>query len=302
MRADRSPSHGRAIRRYASILWALFFLISSSHFSLALAQEGDPVPNASFNGKGRIGCPWCLNDTSEISQLLLKSDALYASFKSKEALDELLKILDLDPQHHEALTKIARAYLDLGDRIPESTPGWKEKRREQYLISERYARRAVEVDPEGTWGHFFIAATLGKISLMSSVSEQIELAKEIRAEVDKAIALDPQNGFAYHIQGIWHRRVAEIGMMSRFMAKMILWRSIPKGSFEISEEYLKKAISLNPDVINHHLELAKTYVAMNKWHLARRYLRAIESLPIQFSDDRIHKMNARRLLQEIKDR
>lgn len=136
----------------------------------------------------------------------------------------------------------------------------------------------------------------------SSVSKQIDLAHEIRAEVDKAIALDPQNGFAYHILGIWNRRLAEIGLMSRFLAQTILWRSVPKGSFEKSEEYFKKALSINPDVINHRLELAKTYVAMGKWNLARRYLRSIEDLPIHYSDDQNHKEKARRLLQEIKDR
>ncbi|MCH7570796.1 MAG: hypothetical protein IH919_09575 [Deltaproteobacteria bacterium] len=157
-------------------------------------------------------------------------------------------------------------------------------------------------DARGAWGHFFVAASLGKISLESSVSKQIDLSHEIRAEVDKAIALDPQNGFAYHILGIWNRRLAEIGLMSRLLAQTILWRSVPKGSFEKSEEYLKKALSINPDEINHHLELAKTYVAMGKWNLARRYLRSIEDLPIHYSDDQNHKETARRLLQEIKDR
>ena len=247
-------------------------------------------------------CPDCLNNESETSQLLQMADALYADFKPKEALDVFLKVLDIDPQNDEALTKTARVYIDFGDTIPESTPDFSDKRLEQYLISEQYARKAVKANPAGAWGHFFVAASLGKISMESSVSKQIDLAHEIRAEVDKAIALDPQNGFAYHILGIWNRRLAEIGLMSRLLAQTILWRSVPKGSFEKSEEYLKKALSINPDVINHHLELAKTYVAMGKWNLARRYLRSIENLPIHYSDDQNHKEKARRLLQEIKDR
>jgi tetratricopeptide (TPR) repeat protein len=295
-------SHGRVIRRSVSIFWALSFLIMSLHFRPAFAQEADTVPDASLNGKGRIGCIKCPTYSLGITQLLRKADALYSSFKSKEARDELLKVLELDPDNKEALTKIARTYIDLGDRIPKSTPDRNERRREQYLIAKQFARRAVQVDPAGTWGHFFIAASLGKISLLSSVAEKIDLAREIRAEVDKAIALDPSNGFAYHILGAWHRTVAEIGMMSRFMVKTILWRTIPKGSFKESEKYLKTALSLNPDVINHHLELAKTYIAMEKWDLARRHLKTVEDLPIQFSDDQNHKDNALRLLQEIKDR
>ncbi|MFQ5849635.1 MAG: hypothetical protein ACE5JU_03485 [Candidatus Binatia bacterium] len=210
-------------------------------------------------------------------------------------------MLEFDPQNLEALSKISRAHIDLGDMIPESTPNWKNKRLEQYLIAERYARRAVSTDPNETWGHFYVAASLGKIALQSSIPKQIDLSHEIRAEAGKAIALDPNNGFAYHILGVWHRRVAEIGQMRRMLAYMLLWRSIPKGSLEKSVEHLRKAISLNPDVISHHLELAKTYRAMGKWQLARRHLRTVQELPIQFSDDAMHKKNAERLLQEIQE-
>jgi tetratricopeptide (TPR) repeat protein len=302
MSTTTSPLHCRSRRGSISIFWVLSFLVILLQPSLALAQEAQPVPDASSNGKGRIECTECPIYSSEITQQLQKADAHYASFKTKEALDELLKILDLDPDNSEALTKAARAFIDLGDKIPESTPDRNEKKIEQYLIAEQFARRAIEVDPAGTWGHFFVAASLGKISFISSVSEKIDLAQEIRDEADKAIALDPDNGFAYHVLGVWHRTVAEIGKMSRIMVQTILWRTIPKGSFEKSKEYLKKAVSLNPDAINHHLELAKTYIAMSKWDLARQHLKIAEDLPIQYSDDKNHKENARHLLQEIKDR
>lgn len=302
MSRDTSHSDSRPLHLPTFPLLTFLFLASLSCFNLALAQVAEAVPNASSNGRGRIECPDCLNNESEISQLLQLADALYADFNPNEALDVLLKALDIDPQNHEALAKTARVYIDFGDMIPESTPDFSDKRLEQYLISEQYARRAVKANPVGTWGHFFVAASLGKISMESSVSKQIDLANEIRAEVEKAIALDPQNGFAYHILGVWNRRLAEIGLMSRFLAQTILGRSVPKGSFEKSEEYLKKALSINPDVINHRLELAKTYVAMGKWNLARRYLRSIEDLPIHYSDDQNHKENARRLLEEIEDR
>ena len=131
-------SHGRVIRRSVFIFWALSFLIISLHFSPAFAQEADTVPDASLNGKGRIGCTKCPVYSYKITQLLNKADALYASFKTKEAIDELLKILELDPDNNEALTKAARAFIDLGDMIPESTPDWNEKRLKQYLIAEQF--------------------------------------------------------------------------------------------------------------------------------------------------------------------
>ncbi len=287
-----------SLRCYFLLLFALFFLLLlSSPTGLAVAAS-----NANTLYGERVGCPNCNNDGSELSQLLQKADALYASFKSKEALKELLKILQLDPQNHEALAKTSRVYIDFGDMIAESGPDWKEKRLKQYLSAEEFARKAVKADPNGTWGHFYVAASLGKIALQSPISKQIDLAQEIREEVERAIALDPQNGYAYHVYGVWHRKMAEIGQMKRVLASVVLWSSIPNGSMEKSVEYLKKAISLNPKVISHHLELAKTYVAMGQWEPARSSLKSVQELPIRFSDDPLNKREAEQLLEEIKDR
>ncbi|HWP56536.1 MAG TPA: hypothetical protein VNL14_01475 [Candidatus Acidoferrales bacterium] len=261
--------------------------------SPALAAQGRPAK------LGRVGCPQCVNDGSPTSQLLQKADELYALFKPKEAMAELLKVLEIDPQNAEALSKLARVYIDFGDSVEPSEADAQAKKLKFYQEAERYGRRAVKADSSVTWGHFYIAASLGKIAMLSSIPKQIDLSHEIQAEVEKAIALDPQNGFAYHLYGVWHRRLAEIGKLSRMTASLLLWRSVPEGSIEKSEEFLNKAVSLNPRVIIHRLELAKTWLAMNKLEQARQSLKAALDLPVQFSDDARHKKEAQQLLREI---
>ena len=298
----RASRHPFSVWPFSFFSFALLSLLLLPQRVYSLA---DPIrisaDTAQLDG-GRVGCPRCRNDGSEVAQLLQKADALYASFRQQEALNELFQVLQLDPQNHEALSKVSRVYIDFGDMIPETGSDWQEKKLKQYSIAEEYGRKAVKADPDGTWGHFYVAASLGKIAMRSSIPKQIDLAKEIRTEVEKAIALDPQNGYAYHAYGVWHRKMAEIGQMSRLLSVAVLWRSVPKGSLEKSVEYLKKAISFNPTVISHHLELAKTYVAMDKWQLARISLKMVQGLPIQFSDDPLNKREGQQLLQEIKER
>jgi tetratricopeptide (TPR) repeat protein len=251
---------------------------------------------------GRVGCPECVNDGSPIAQSLQRVDELYASFKTKEAQSELLKVLQLDPQNAEALSKMARVYIDFGDMIPESSPDWQEKRLKEYRTAEEYARKAVTANPNSTWGHFYVAAALGNIASLSSVDKQIDLAGEIRGSIEKAISLDPRNGFAYHAYGVWHRKLAEIGKMSRMLASFFYHRTIPQGSLAKSIDYLQKAVSLNPTVVVSRLELARTYVAMENWVQAQDLLKSVQNLPIQFSDDKQNKQKALRLLEEIKNR
>jgi tetratricopeptide (TPR) repeat protein len=170
------------------------------------------------------------------------------------------------------------------------------------VIAEGYARKAIAVNPHSTWGHFWLAAALGNAAMVSPVARQLELAGEIRAEIERAIALEPKNGLAYHAYGVWHRKIAEIGGASRVFASVLYGQSVPTGSLENSIEYLKKAVELNPTVIVSRLELARSHVAKEEWEPARVWLRTIPDLPIQFSDDAKHKKHAAQLLAEIKDR
>jgi tetratricopeptide (TPR) repeat protein len=277
------------------------YLVILILFVLILPRPGAEADTVDHEAD-RVGCGHCKDNGSGVAPLLNRADLLYAQFKPKAAIAELLKALELDSRNHEAFAKLSRAYIDVGDMIPESASDWQDKRMKEYVVAEEYARKAVEADPNSTWGHFYVAASLGKIAVLSPVSKQVELAEQIHQAVEKSIALDPRNGFAYHVYGVWHRKVAEIGQMKRAFATVVLWRSIPQGTMEKSVDYLKRAIALNPTVIASRLELAKTYLATEQWSLARNHLKSIGELPIQFSDDPIHKQKASQMLREIKDK
>ncbi len=266
---------------------------------LVLLVRAMIAPQHALGEEGRPAC--CRSDASVVAQLHKNADRLYGHFKTREAADEWLKILQIDPRDFEATTKLSRAYLDFGDMIPESAPEWREKRLKQYRKAEEYARQAIALDPNSTWGHFYLAAALGDIALVSPTGKQIDLAGEIRSSLEKAIDLDPKNGFAYHVYGIWHRKMAEIGKTSRLVASVVYGRSPPSGNLEKSIEYLKKAVALNPEVIVSRLELARSYIAAENWPMARSALVPIRRLPIQFSDDAKHKQAAEQILEQIKD-
>ena len=244
----------------------------------------------------------CCRQDVDIARWHKNADRLYAQFRPREAIRELQKILEVDGRNFEALVKMARAYIDVGDMIPETGANWKERKLKEYAVAEDYARRALKVDPNSTWSHFWVAAALGNSAMVSPISRQLELANQIRGEIEKAIALDGKNGLAYHAYGVWHRKVAEIGSASRVFASVLYGQSVPAGSLEKSVEYLKKAVELNPTFIVSRLELARSHIAREEWEPARVLLRSIPDLPIQFSDDAKHKKQAAQLLAETNGR
>ena len=282
----RCDRQGRALLRLGLAAWVFAAALAPGAAASALSESGQ-------------GC--CRND-AEIARWHKNADRLYAQFRAREAIAELRKILSVDQGNFEALVKIARAHIDVGDNIPENGADWKDRKLKEYKAAEDYSRRAIQVDPNSTWGHFWLAAALGNAAILSPVQRQLEIANEIRGRIEKSIALDPQNGFAYHAYGVWHRKVAEIGGASRVLAPVLYGQSVPSGSLEKSVEYLSKAVELNPQLIVSRLELARSHVARGEWEPARTLLRSIPELPVQFSDDARHKRQAAQLLAEIHDR
>jgi tetratricopeptide (TPR) repeat protein len=222
---------------------------------------------------------------------IVKGDEYFAAFEDQKALDAYLAAVQLEPGNYEALWKAARGIVDVSDLITGKDKESTEKRRKMYNDAVSYANKAVAANPGDTWGHFFLSSSMGNKALLMSTKDQINASKKIRSEIDKAIELDGSNDLAYHALGRWHRRMAEIGGAKRFFGGLI-YGSIPKGSFAEAEKAFLKAIELKPDYLNHHIELARTYMAMGKFDLAvPEYQKSID-LPFTASKDKDLKAEA----------
>ena len=228
-----------------------------------------------------------------------QGDEYYAQFNDEMALAEYLAAVQAEPENYEALWKAARAYFDLGDLMEPADKAAIEKQRKLFTDSLSIARKAVRANPNDTWGYFFRSAAQGKYVLTQGKKEQINASKNIKADLEKAAELDPNNDLAYHALGIWHRTMAEIGGAKRLLGGM-LYGSIPKGTNEESERNLQKAITLKPDYTNHHLELGRTYLAMKKYDLAKQEFQKTLELPKTTSKCDQYKKEAQAELDALK--
>lgn len=222
---------------------------------------------------------------------ILKGDEHFIAFDDQKALDEYLAAVQLEPANYEALWKTARGIVDVSDLITGTDKESKEKRKKMYNDAVSYANKAVAANRNDTWGHFVLSSAMGNKALLMSTKDQIDASKKIRSEIDKAIELDATNDLANHALGRWHRRMAEIGGAKRFFGGLI-YGSIPKGSFAEAEKAFQKAIELNPEYANHHIELARTYMAMGKFDLAVPEYQKTIDLPISGSKDKDLKAEA----------
>jgi tetratricopeptide (TPR) repeat protein len=226
-------------------------------------------------------------------------DEAYAVFDDAKALEHYQAALAIEPGSYEALWKASRAMVDIADVITGAQKDVKEQQKKMYTEATALARKAVAANANDTWGHFQYAAANGKRLLLLGKKDQIDASKAVRAEIDKAIELDPNNDLAWHALGRWHRRMDEIGGAKRFFGS-IVYGSIPKGSFEESEKALRKAIELHPEYANHYLELGRTLVALKKYDEAAESFQKCIDLPKTTSKDDVLKAEAQAELDALK--
>ena len=232
--------------------------------------------------------------SQDIQTIISLGDSAYMKYDNQGALAFYSKALEIDSLNYEALWKISRAYVDVGEVLADQ-----EERKNYYRNAEEFARKAVEVNPEGSKGHLYLSIALGRVALDSGKKEQVQLSKEIKAEVDTALALDPNDDIAWHVLGRWHRKMATLGWIQRKFANMFLGGVPKEASVEKSAECFQKAIELNPGHINHYLELGITYEKLDMKEKAAEQYKKVLELPVKDSDDENYKKEAQKLLDDI---
>lgn len=233
-------------------------------------------------------------ETVSSLDLISHGDAAYKKFDNKAALEFYKRSLETDPKNYQAAWKLARAYVDVGEKLPD-----KKERRSHYERGYEYAKRAVEINSNGSKGHLFLSIAIGRVALDAGAKERVKLSKEVKSEVDKALAIDTQDDAAWHVLGRWHRRLSSLSWIEKSFANMFLGGVPKEASMENAVDCFKRAIQLNPSHINHHLELAITYEKMGRKDLAAAEYNQVLELPVKDADDEDHKKEAEERLKKM---
>ena len=226
-------------------------------------------------------------------ELVEKGKVFEKKFQAKQALPYYLAADKLDPQNCHILVRIARQYRYL---MTDASAN-EEKLRLGHMALD-YSVRAAAAGPQDCDAQLATAITLGKMLPYMPTKEQIDASPRIKASVDKALRLDPNNDTAWHILGRWNRVLADVNTVKRALAKMI-YGTLPRGSNEEAERDMKKAIAINPNRLMHYIELGRIYAQMGRKDDAREYINKGLAMPDAEKDDPETKQRGRETLQKL---
>lgn len=227
-------------------------------------------------------------------EAIAAGDQAYAAARLDEAQRAYAEAVQVAPTSALALCRLSRAESELGD----SQKG--DAQRALFAAAVSHARDAVRVAPDSTAPHVWLAVALGRQALREGPKTKLAISKEIKSEADRALALDPNAGRAWHVLAVWNVKVSSLNAMERMAANAVLG-GVPKGaSYANAEQAFQKAIALEPAYVNHRLEYARLLKELKKHSEARRELEKALSLPPTSSAlDGRYQAEARALLEKL---
>jgi tetratricopeptide (TPR) repeat protein len=160
------------------------------------------------------------------------------------------------------------------------------------------AEAALQADPQNATAHVCVAVTLAKMFPYVSNQTKVVYSRQIKAECERAIALDPRQDVAYYLLARWNFGVANMNWLYKGLVR-IIYGGLPEASNTEALKDLQQAIALNPARIIHHEELAKVYLALGQKDAARRQLEECARLKPTDPDDEDARADAARELSDL---
>ena len=163
----------------------------------------------------------------------------------------------LDSTKAEAQWKIAKANICYGD------VALKTEKEVYFRAAEKAANQCLSIEPQNSNGYTWRAAALGNVAMYEGSTARVKLCTSIKADVEKAIQLNPKDDIAYSIQGSLYREIGNISWVEKQLAMTFIGK-IPDGGYVESEQSFNKAIAINPGIMRHWYELGLLYEYWNK--------------------------------------
>lgn len=223
--------------------------------------------------------------------LLARALAAEARLDSRAALELFLQLERERPDDAFVLQKVAQQY---SDAIVDLTDVEDKRRHARAALA--YAERAAALAPEDAVNALSVAIAHGKLATYSDTRAKVKYSRLVKEEAERALRLDPEYAWAHHVLGRWHREVAELGATARFFVKLF-YGGLPNASVVSAVAHLERAVTLDPENLNHHLELGFAYAAAGRGDDARRAWRQGLALPERGKHDAAAKRRAQAALE-----
>lgn len=221
-----------------------------------------------------------------------KGDVLDRKGDTKSALSAYMEADKAGGGDAALWVKIAKEY---GDSMNDLSGKARKEAAAQSLV---WSKKAKAANPKSSDANLAVALSLGKNAEFMDNSAKIEASSEIKANAEMALKLNPKSDYAHHMLGRWHQNLADMGMATRGLAK-IIYGGVPAASFDEALDHFQKARALRPDRLIHQIEYGRTLAMMGKKEDAKREIQKGLAMPNRDKDDAESKRRGKQTLDSL---
>jgi len=207
-------------------------------------------------------------------------DSLYFTRDQPGKLEDTLPLLEAEPDNPEALWRLGRSWVRLGERRD-----GKKAKLEAFERAKDALDRALKGDAESVEAHYWHGIALGRIGQTRGIMRSLFMIGPMKRGMRRVLELDPKHSGAHHVLGEMYRQLPAFAGGSRALA--------------VAE--LERALELGPHHTAHYPALAQAYLDAGRREDAIRVLKALDGvkMPADPPDAEGNREEARRLLDAL---
>ncbi|WP_339137480.1 MAG: tetratricopeptide repeat protein [Candidatus Electrothrix sp. GW3-4] len=232
--------------------------------------------------------------SAQTSDLHMKQgDIFYRQFNNRNALDSYKRALEMQPGDFECLSKVVRAYNDVGEDLSS------DESEQYYEQAVQYAEQLQEMFPDKAESYYQLAVSYGNLALLRGSKEKVKLSGSVEKNIRKAIAMKPDYADAYVVLGIYYKEVASLNSFLKAFARLF-FGDLPEGTYEDALKAFHKAITLKTTrLVYTYFLIGHTYEYMDEPEKAKQAYQEAARLPDTDHRDHAMKERARNRLQSL---
>lgn len=235
---------------------------------------------------------------AQTAEKLIEEGDIYAEdYNNQKALDTYLIGDKLYPNNWELLWRISRAYVDIGEHMPEKSDEQKDAKLLVYKRALDYGEKSVKVAPDKSITYLRRAIANGRIALFKGLFSVAGVVNSVKEDCEKAIKLNSGDNYtvalAHYILARTHAKTSEKWTPARAVI------GLGWADNEIAIVEYNKAVNLYPNFRMFYLDLAKSYIREDEYQKAKDMLKKVLDSPQKDEDDNQRLTEAKKLLEEI---
>uniref|UniRef100_UPI004056722C tetratricopeptide repeat protein n=1 Tax=Candidatus Electrothrix sp. TaxID=2170559 RepID=UPI004056722C len=143
-----------------------------------------------------------------------QGDIFYRQFDNVSALASYKRALEMQPGDFECLSKVVRAYNDIGEDLSS------EESEQYYEQAVQYAERLQQMFPDRAKSYYQLAVSYGNLALLRGSKEKVKLSSSVEKNIRRALAMNPDYADAYAVLGIYYKEVASLNGFLKTFARL----------------------------------------------------------------------------------